>query len=193
MENNEKHGVPAESDDVLVASSKAELPYVTTAFEKLVRRYEPLVYRTCAKYLKSETDAEEATQDVFLRVFFNMRGFSGRATFKTWLFRIVANVCASKYRSLRRTRKQQQAYFEHLELIEREAKTPDELKLTDGPMMNALDTLSAEDREILILRHVSELSFKEISEALGLNLSASKMRLYRAEQRLRAAMQTGRR
>lgn len=188
MTNNEKRGKPAESDDVLVASCKAGKPYVTLAFEKLVRRYESLVYRTCLSYLKSENDAEEATQDVFLRLFFNIDRFGGRASFKTWLFRIVANVCASKYRSLRRIREQQQAYHEHLELIEQEVRSLDIPDLGDGPLMSALDTLNAEDREILILRHVSELSFKEISEVLGLNLSASKMRLYRAEQRLRNAM-----
>lgn len=188
MENNEKHGIPAESDDALVASCKAELPYVTTAFEKLVRRYDPLVYRTSLRYLRSENDAEEATQDVFLRLFFNIDRFGGRASFKTWLFRIVANVCASKYRSLRHIKEQQQAYFEHLELIEQEVQPLDNLDLRDGPIMAALDTLSAEDREILILRHVSELSFQEISEVLGLKLSASKMRLYRAGQRLKAAI-----
>ena len=188
MENNEKHDKPAESDDVLVASCKAEKPYGTAAFEKLVRRYEPLVYRTCFRYLKSENDAEEATQDVFLRLFFNMDRFDGRASFKTWLFRIVTNICASKYRSLRRIREQQQAYFEHLELSEQDIRSSDALDLVDGPLVGALDALSAEDREILILRHVSELSFLEISEVLGLKLSASKMRLYRAEQRLKAAM-----
>ena len=188
MENNEKRGIPVESDDVLVASCKAELPYVTTAFEKLVRRYEPVVFRTCIRYLKSETDAEEATQDVFLRLFFNIDRFGGRASFRTWLFRIVTNICASKYRSIRRVKEQQQAYFEHLELSGQEVKTLDNLELADGPVMSALDTLSAKDREILILRHVSELSFLEISEVLELKLSASKMRLYRAEQRLKAAM-----
>ena len=188
MENNEKHGIPVESDDVLVASCKAELPYVTTAFEKLVRRYEPVVFRTCIRYLKSETDAEEATQDVFLRLFFNIDRFGGRASFRTWLFRIVTNICASKYRSIRRVKEQQQAYFEHLDLSGQEVKSLDNLELADGPVMSALDTLSAKDREILILRHVSELSFLEISELLELKLSASKMRLYRAEQRLKAAM-----
>ena len=190
MENKKAHGINIETDDVLVALCKAELPYVTTAFEKLVRRYEPMVYRTCLRYLKSEDEAEEATQDVFVRLFFNIDRFGGRASFKTWLFRIVTNICASKYRSLRRTREQQQAYLEHVELIEQEVQSIDDLELVDGPLINALDTLSAEDREILILRHVSDLSFQEISEVLELKLSASKMRLYRAEQRLRASMKT---
>ncbi len=188
MENKKAHGINLQPDDDLIARCKAELPYVTTAFEKLVRNYEPLVYRTCLRYLKSENDAEEATQDVFLRLFFNIEKFDGRSSFKTWLFRIVANICASKYRSLRRIKEQQQAYFEHLELIQHEDQSYHDLELVDGPLMSALDTLSAEDREILILRHVSDLSFLEISEVLELKLSASKMRLYRAEQRLRASM-----
>ena len=188
MEKNEKHGIPAESDDVLVASCKAEKPYGTAAFEKLVRRYESLVFRTCLRYLKLENEAEEATQDVFLRLFFNIGKFDGRSSFKTWLFRIVANTCASRYRSLRRTHEQRQAYLEQLEITEQDNSPSDKIDLEDGPLVSALDTLPAPDREILILRHVSELSFKEISDALELNLSACKMRLYRAEQRLKAVM-----
>ena len=178
----------SQPDDALVALCRAELPYVTTAFEKLVRRYEPVVYRTCLRYLKSENDAEEATQDVFLQLFLNIGKFGGRASFKTWLFRVVANVCASRYRTLRRIKEQQQTYFEHLEFTGQESQSLDYLDLTDGPLANALDTLDADDREILILRHIAELSFLEISEVLGLKLSASKMRLYRAEQRLKAAL-----
>ena len=188
MENKKAHGNNIQPSDDLVELCKAELPYVTTAFEKLVRKYEPLVYRTCLRYLKSENDAEEATQDVFLRLFFNIEKFEGRSSFKTWLFRVVANICASKYRSLRRIKEQQQAYFEHLELFQHDDQSYHDLEMVDGPLMSALDTLSAEDREILILKHVSELSFLEISEVLELKLSASKMRLYRAEQRLRASM-----
>ncbi len=189
MENNEKHGISAESDDVLVASCKAEKPYGTTAFEKLVRRYESLVFRTCLRYLKLENEAEEATQDVFLRLFFNIDKFDGRASFKTWLFRIVANICASRYRSLRRIHEQRQAWLEQFEIIEQGNSPADKIDLEDAPLINALDILAAPDREILILRHISELSFKEISQALELNLSACKMRLYRAEQRLKAAIE----
>ena len=188
METQKAAGINIQPDDDLIALCKAELPYVTTAFEKLVRHYEPLVYQTCLRYLKSENDAEEATQDVFLRLFFNIEKFDGRSSFKTWLFRIVANICASKYRSLRRNKEQKQAYFEHLEFIQHEDPSYHDPERVDGPLMSALDTLSAEDREILILRHVSDLSFQEISEVLELKLSASKMRLYRAEQRLRASM-----
>ena len=188
METQKAAGINIQPDDDLIALCKAELPYVTTAFEKLVRHYEPLVYQTCLRYLKSENDAEEATQDVFLRLFFNIEKFDGRSSFKTWLFRIVANICASKYRSLRRIKEQQQAYFDHLESIQHEDPSYHDLERVDGPLMSALDTLAAEDREILILRHVSDLSFQEISEVLELKLSASKMRLYRAEQRLRASM-----
>ena len=133
MENKKAHGINIQPDDDLIALCKAELPYVTTAFEKLVRHYEPLVYRTCLSYLKSENDAEETTQDVFLRLFFNIEKFDGRSSFKTWLFRIVANICASKYRSLRRIKEQQQAYFEHLELIQHEDPSYHDLERVDGP------------------------------------------------------------
>ena len=179
---------PDEADKTLVTLCQAELPYVTTAFEKLVRKYEPLVYRTCLRYLKSPIEAEEASQDVFLRVFHNLKDFKGTATFKTWLFRVTANTCASRYRSLRRIQDRHRAYVELAELAASPVQSSTELDLGDGPIVQALETLSPTDRETLILRHVSELSLEEMADTLQLGLSATKMRLYRAERRLRAAV-----
>lgn len=188
MEDRHKSSTVAESDEALVARCQLEAPYVATAFERLVRRYEPIVYRSCVKYLKDSMEAEEATQDVFLRVFFNIKKFEGRSSFKTWLFRIVANTCASRYRSLRRVEDRDRAYARVAELSGAQEPSVSRLDLDGGPMSDALEMLSATDREILVLRHVSELSFQEISETLQLSLSASKMRLYRAESRLRTAV-----
>ena len=189
MEDRHKSSAAEETDEALVARCQAEAPYVATAFELIVRRYEPIVYRSCLKYLKDAMEAEEAAQDVFVRVFFNIGKFQGRSSFKTWLFRIVVNACASRYRTLRRLEDRRRAYARAVELSAVHEPSASRLDLDGGLLSEALENLSAADREILILRHVSELSFQEISETLRLGLSASKMRLYRAEFRLRAAVE----
>ena len=188
MEDRHKSSTVEDSDEALVSRCRVEAPYVATAVEGLVRRYELVVYRSCVTYLKDPMEAEEATQDVFVRVFFNIGKFEGRSSFKTWLFRIVANTCASRYRALRRMEDRDRVYAQIAELSAEQEPSASRLDLDGGPMSDALDTLSATDREILVLRHVSELSFQEISEALRLSLSASKMRLYRAESRLRVVV-----
>lgn len=178
-----------ETDDNLVAVCHKELPYVTDAYERLVRRYEPVVFRTCSRYLKNDQEAEEASQDVFMRVFFNIAKFQGRSSFKTWLFRLTANICATRYNSLRLRQTRLRDYA--TEISENDGigePAADPFDLNDGPMTLALDALNIRDREILILRHVSDLSFEEISSTLEIGLSAAKMRLYRAEQNLRKTL-----
>ena len=191
MDDRHKSSAGDEPDEILVAQCQAEVPYVATAFERLLRRYEPSVYRSCSKYLKDPMEAEEATQDVFLRVFFNIEKFEGRSSFKTWLFRIAMNTCASRYRALRRLEDRHRAYVQSVELSAGHEPSAFRLDLDGGPLSEALDRLTPTDREVLILRHVSDMSFQEISDILRLGLSASKMRLYRAEFRLRTVVRDG--
>ena len=89
------------TDDELVARCQEELPYRTDAFEQLLQRYEPVVFNTCRRYLRSIEDAEEASQDALLRVFHALHKFRREASFKSWLFRIVSNVCATHYARLK--------------------------------------------------------------------------------------------
>ena len=180
------------SDRQLVERCRLELPYVTTAFEVLLRRYEPLVFRTCCRYLRNEQEAEEACQDAFLRAFHGIPQFKGRSTFRTWLFRIVANVCATRYAGLKRATERYAEYCSEATagLPCQDMHPPNELEDIQGVIGEGLEMLSPHDRQILILRHVPGLSLEELSELLNLGLSATKMRLYRAGQRLRAAYQT---
>ena len=174
------------TDDELVARCLKELPYRTDAFEQLLHRYEPLVFNTCRRYLRSTEDAEEASQDALLRVFHALPKFRREASFKSWLYRIVTNICATHYARLKSGR--ERLPRDDAVAVEEVVAEPkaDYLEI-GGVLGDALDTLKVKDRHILVLRHVAELSFEELAGALDLKLSAAKMRLYRAEQRLTAA------
>jgi RNA polymerase sigma-70 factor (ECF subfamily) len=181
-------------DEELVRKCKQQLPYDTATFETLLRRYEPIVFRTCLRFLRNEQDAEEACQDAFLRAFHALPAFEQRSTFRTWLFRIVANVCASRYARLKKATARQAEYFAAAEYESHagDEAEPANLDELDGVIGESLEMLSLDDRQILILRHFSELSLEDLARTLGLGLSAAKMRLYRAEQRLRLAYEESR-
>ncbi len=176
------------TDGALVARCRSELPYDHTAFEILVRRYEPMVFTSCRHYLWSLADAEEVTQDVFLRVFHGLPRFRGDATFRTWLFRIVRNECASRMRSLKRSEARHAAYVAEHRIADTVAADPEIPPAGEwtGRVGGVLDRLSETDRAALVFRHVTGLSLEELASALDLKLSAAKMRLYRAEERFKA-------
>ena len=150
------------TDAELVARCQNELPYLTTAYEQLLRRYELQVFNTCRSYLRKTEDAEEAPQDAWLRVFHSLQKFRGEATFKSWLYKIVANVCATRYADLKTRRERIPREVEY-NLQEFPATEATEFLPIGGVLGDAMDSLTVEDRQILILRHVSELTFDEIA------------------------------
>jgi RNA polymerase sigma-70 factor (ECF subfamily) len=156
------------------------------SFEALVSRYETRVFRTCRHYLGSDADAEEVTQDVFLRLFRGLHSFAEKASFSTWLFRIVHNECATRYGKIKRRAEGREEYVRH-RMSERQL-THVEASQTSAlgdRVQEALSALPEDDRQVLVLRYVSDLSLKDMARALGIKLSAAKMRLYRAQQRFR--------
>ena len=177
------------TDDELVALCQEELPYRTDAFEQLLQRYEPIVFNTCRRYLRSVEDAEEASQDALLRVFHALPKFRRESSFKSWLYRIVTNVCATYYDRLKKARERLPREV-GTEVEELSTQPRAEFLEIGGLLGDALDTLSVEDRHILALRHIAELTFEDLAGSLELKLSTAKMRLYRAEQRLSNAYAT---
>ncbi len=169
-------------DEELVRACQRELPHRTRAFEALVRRYEPQVYRTCLRIVGNPADAEDAAQEVFIRVLRGLGAFEGKSSFRTWLFSIARNECVDLLRKRR-------PEFEYsLESPEADAVNDDaavaEPVLTAALSADLLDkTLSAlkpAEREVLALRFGAELDFEALASTLGVSLSAAKMRLYRA-------------
>jgi RNA polymerase sigma-70 factor (ECF subfamily) len=168
------------SDEEMARLCAGELPYVTYAFEELLKRYEPVVLRTCQRYLGDLQEAEEACQDVFLRVFNKISQFEERSSFRTWLYRIVLNVCSNRQQKLQR-----RSRHEFAGAVVREGFSFNGRVVTNSSVGYALDQLAPADKEILLLRFDEDLTLEEIADVMGLGLSAAKMRLYRSMQRFR--------
>ena len=169
------------SDEDIARRCQDELPYETASYRELLRRYEPLVYRTCLKMLGSVEDAEEVTQDACLRIYHKIESFEARSKFKTWLFRIVTNLCIDRRRKLARDSQKKAEVQEGIlrKVEEKKAASASDEALAEA-MNETLSKLKEDDRKIVVLRFISGLSLEEISEVLDIGLSATKMRLYRA-------------
>ena len=171
---------------------RPDSPSRMDAFHELLNRYESLVYHTCFRMIGHVQEAEETCQDVFLRLFQKIDQFEGRSQFKTWLFRVVHNICLTRRRNLairreRTTEIETEAQRTAADL-QREADHDGTVDLTEA-VQSAISRLKPDDQEIITLRFVSELSLEEISEILGTGLSATKMRLYRAMDRFKESYQ----
>lgn len=130
--------------------------------------------------LNNVQDAEEVCQDAFLQVYKKIDQFEGRSSFKTWLYRIVYNLCLNRRKSAiaRRNREATagETYAREVEMTHLSYFAA----IPDDRVSIAVSRMDEKGREIISLRFVSEYSLNEIAEILGLGLSATKMRLYRA-------------
>jgi len=172
------------SDSALCARAATELPYVTSAFEALVRRHQLNLLRFCRRMLRDADPAEDATQETLIRAYHSLPQFEGRADFKTWLFTIARNVCLTRLKRMAKESQVQENYFRD--------QSSDASRHAPEAGAPAIDELLAsmpvEDREILSLRFVAGLSLHEIADSYALTLSATKMRLYRAIDQLRTML-----
>jgi RNA polymerase sigma-70 factor (ECF subfamily) len=179
------------NDEELVEQCREELPDKMDAYTELLNRYEGLVFHTCCRMLGNVQEAEETCQDVFLRLYQKIGQFEGRSQFKTWLFRVVHNLCLTRRRTLaiRRERREEieaeaaRGEFERQQDAGGATENQGDLSET---VRQAIAKLKPEDQEVLMLRFLSEMGIEEIAAMLGMGLSATKMRLYRAMERFKA-------
>ena len=120
------------TDQELVERCQAIQPLDLSAYQELVRRHESLVFNTCLKIIRSYQDAEEVCQDTFVQVYHRMHQFEHRAAFKTWLFRIVYNLCLRRRETMSRHVAKETAAGENLahRLKEKEQETDSKIQLS---------------------------------------------------------------
>ena len=164
-----------------------------TAFDALVRSHQTLAFRTACVFSANPHDAEEATQDAFLKAWRALPRFRPGAPFRPWLLAIVANEARSRGRSSsRRSRREERAAA--LE----PAPAPDGVEAIvlvrerRAELTTALAELPERDRAVLTLRFLLDLSEHDTAAALGCRPGTVKSRTSRALERLRTDLEPGR-
>ncbi|MFZ0335555.1 MAG: sigma-70 family RNA polymerase sigma factor [Candidatus Acidiferrales bacterium] len=184
---------PAEDSD---AAQVAEtLAGNQEAFRPLVERYSQRLFRLAYRMAGNENDAEELVQETFLRAYRNLARFEARSNFGTWLYRICAN-CSLDHLRKRRPQNEAQELDNpdgamSADDLTNPSPSPERLFLS-GEMRYeleaALGQLTTTERTAFALRHHEGLSIEEISEILGLRISATKNAVFRGVQKLRRAL-----
>lgn len=169
----------AEPDDDVVCVARC-LQGDSSAFEPIVRRYQRVLFSVARRMLGNHEDAMDATQNVFVRAYQRLDTFDPDRRFFSWIYRIAVNECLNA----RRSRRPDEALADAL--TDEGASPLDTVAAMErsASIDAALVNLSEEHRLVVVLRHFAELSYTEISEAIGVPEKTVKSRLFDARQRL---------
>ena len=160
----------------------------TAAFGILVRKYQNRLFNSMVHLLRNQSDAEDVVQDAFLLALRKLDSFQGNSQFYTWLFRIARNTAISKLRRKKPTVSIESTGSEQrLDFPDDGPAVSDEMERRERQtgLMRAMDMLSSEHREILILREMEEQNYETISEILDLPVGTVRSRLHRARSQLK--------
>jgi RNA polymerase sigma-70 factor, ECF subfamily len=154
------------------------------AFETLVKRYQQCLFNVAYRMLGSYDDALDSTQNAFIKAYEHLERFDTSQRFFSWLYRILKNDCLN---ALRDRRPSEPLPSEPLPLdLSGDAAPRDSLEARERQraIQAALMKLSTDYREVVVLRHFTELSYEEIGATLGIPVRTVKSRLYTARQQL---------
>ena len=162
------------------------------AFAALVDEHQRYIYNLALRVLKDENEALDLTQETFVRAWTALPNFRGQSQFRTWLYRIVTNLCYNRLPNLRRSL---------TDLGDDVISEIPETDLTfDNPaygfesrelrsyLHDAIENLDENYRLLISLRYQNELSYEEMASMLNLPLGTVKTGLYRAKEQLRLAL-----
>ena len=165
-------------------------------FEQLVFEHEKTVYRICYRFFNNPEDAMDAAQEVFIRVYKNLKSFRGDSSLKTWIYRIAMNTCINLSS---RAKKKKAALTKNalLWLSSFRQETPEEI-LMDKALEEARAKIAAQELSALparysapiILKDLEDMTIEETAEALNLPQGTVKSRLNRGRKMLESAVQS---
>ena len=158
------------------------------AWERIVRLHWRKVFNVAYKFVGKHDEAEDLTQDIFLKIFKSLSSFDRRANFQTWLISVSRNLCIDHYRSVRKERETIDRDVDPGDLmpVSAEVSPYAQLEHRDRVSMlrEAMTTLPETLRTAVLLRDIQELTYQEIADRLALPEGTVKSRINRGRTEL---------
>ncbi len=163
------------------------------SFELLIEQCKTKAYNIALRYLRNEEDAMDALQESFIKIYRHLESFREGSKFDTWVYRIVVNTCNDMLRKnhgapveyLNRSDEEEEEYT--LELPDSDPGPQDALLQKEQAklILDALDQLKPDQKEVVILRDIQGFAYEEIAEMLNCSMGTIKSRINRSRSRLR--------
>ncbi len=170
-----------------------------SAFEEIMRRYSPRVFRFASRFFRQRSLVEDAAQEVFLKAFNELGSFEGRGSMEGWLTRITTNTCLNMLRSSKRRpeltvsglTEDESAWLENqmADAASERHRSSERSLLAADLAGRVLDTLSPDDQLVLTLIDGEDASVKDVVEMTGWSKSKVKVQAFRARRRMREAVE----
>ena len=180
--------MPNKEDILLKRVQKGDLK----AFEKIVELYQDKVYGIVYHMLKNKEEAEDIAQEVFIKVYQNMNQFQGKSSFYTWIYRITVNLCFDTLKKDRKMiyldEKRKTENGEIMVEIPSEEKCQEELyeeRELQQKIRKCIDKLEPNQKLMIVLRDIQELSYEEISNVTNQKMGTVKSQINRARLKLK--------
>ena len=158
------------------------------AFREIYRRSAGYVYTLAYRVVNTKPDAEEVTQDVFLKIHRSLGSFKFEASFKTWLYRIAVNTAINhaKKRSRVTKREVEEVFEDPTTVTQADARKGLEADDMGTQLKALLDQLNPDQRACIISREIEGMDYQGIARSLGININTVRSRLKRARETLMA-------
>ena len=165
------------------------------AFEEIYKALSSFVYSVALRITNNADDTKEVTQDVFVKIYKNLKRFRFQSSFKTWIYRITANAALNTLkRSSRETGQRADCDIVLKSKDDRHTITQGIDREVNRKLLSSLlDVLNPDQRACIVLREIEGLDYKEISTALNININTVRSRLKRARETLLAHGKRGER
>ena len=156
------------------------------SFEKLYKEYSGFVYSVALRVSQNSADAQEVTQDVFMKVYRGLKDFEGRSSLRTWIYRITVNTALNQCRRSNRFPLTGEAYDFAVETQAAQSSASEAADEQDRKARLAalLEALNPGQRAVIVLREIEGLNYREIASALNIPLNTVRSRLKRAREGL---------
>lgn len=154
------------------------------AYAHIINKYKNPLYATILRMTKNPQDAQDLVQEAFIKVYHQLGKYGQKGSFSSWLYRVAINHCMDEFRKKHYTMKQ-------VEMNETNAITTNHPEIVflkkekNRQLERLIATLPEDERMIILLRYVNEMSYSEISEMVDLSLANVRNKLFRAKKKMR--------
>jgi RNA polymerase sigma-70 factor, ECF subfamily len=165
----------------------------TRLYAELVRRHQDAVYGMALRFSGSRPDAEDLSQEAFLKAYRGLAGFRGNARFTTWLYRIAYNLCIDWQRKNRRPDRRAAPLDAAEEMADGRPGHGEALAVEEerDSVRRVLEALPEKYRSVVMMLYYQKLSYEQIAAVLEVPLKTVETRLYRARKIMRNALAAG--